>query len=209
MKQKENPSFNKSNNTKGNNMPNWCNNTIQFESGKPIRDFLSPYLNKMEDGGYEFDFNKIIPVPADLVITSAPGTKDAELQAKYKANTEKHGYANWYDFCIERWGTKWNGSGDFSHDDKAFIFETAWSPSLQITEKLAEQLPNDEMLIHNYIEEGMDFCGKFVAGNLGGADEFYNKISDAPQSLKDELGYEPWEEEELDEDDDLVEDSKP
>jgi hypothetical protein len=190
-------------------MPNWCNNTLQFESRKPIRDFLMPYLNEMEDGGYEFDFNKIIPVPEDLNITCQPSTKDEELQKKYDANQLKHGFRTWYEFSVAKWGTKWCGSGDFNHDDTAFVFDTAWSPSTPITEKLAKKLEGDEMLIHNYIEIGMEFCGKFVAGNLGGVDEYYNKIKDAPQALLDELGWEPWEDEEIDEDEEMEEDEKP
>jgi hypothetical protein len=187
-------------------MPNWCHNILKFDNEKPIRDFLMPYLNEMEDGGYEFDFNKIIPVPDDLIISCKHGTKDEELQKLYDANTIKHGFRTWYEFCVFHWGTKWNGSGDFSPDDIAFVFETAWSPSLPITEELAKKLEGDETLIHNYIEEGMGFCGKFIAGNLGGIDEFYDDIKTAPQALKDELGYEPWEEEELDEEEESKQD---
>jgi hypothetical protein len=176
-------------------MPNWCNNTIQLESGKPIRELLSPYLNQIDDGGYEFDFNKIIPIPEDLNVSSERGTDNEELKKIYESNMEKYGFQTWYDFCVNKWGTKWIGSGDFNYDDTSFTFETAWSPSLPITEELAKKLEGDETFIHNYIEEGMGFCGKFIAGNLGGIDEFYEYVINSPQSLKDELGWEPWEEE--------------
>jgi hypothetical protein len=171
-------------------MPNWCHNVLQLESRKSIRDLLEPYLKEREDGGYDFDFNKIIPIPEDLHITCQPGTKNEELQKLYDANTVKHGFRSWYEFCVANWGTKWSASGDFNHGDTAFIFETAWSPSTPITEELAKKLEGDETLIHNYIEEGMGFCGKFIAGNLGGVDECYDDIKTAPQSLLDELGYE-------------------
>jgi hypothetical protein len=180
-------------------MPNWCHNVLELNSKKSIRDLLKPYLVEREDGGYGFDFNKIIPVPEDLNITCHPGTKDEELQKLYDANTIKHGFRSWYEFCVANWGTKWSPSGDFNYDDTAFIFETAWSPSTPITEKLAKNLEEDEMLIHSYIEEGMGYCGKFVAGNEGGVDEYYDNIEDAPQELKDEFGWEPYEE-----DDDIL-----
>jgi hypothetical protein len=178
-----------------NSNKNQLENTLQLESGKPIRDLLSPYLNQIDDGGYEFDFNKIIPIPEDLNIESRQGKIDDDLQDIYETNMFKHGFRTWYEFCVVNWGTKWKATGDFNYDDTAFTFETAWSPSLPITEELAKKLEGDETLIHNYIETGMGFCGKFVAGNLGGIDEFYDDIKNAPQSLKDELGWEPWEEE--------------
>jgi hypothetical protein len=40
----------------------------------------------------------------------------------------------------------------------------------------------------------MFFCGRYTAGQDGDYDEFYNDIKEAPQELKDSLGYVPWEE---------------
>lgn len=180
-------------------MPNWCNNTLTFESGKPIREFLEPYITKSKDGDYEFDFDKIIPVPDSLRITSQHGNVPEELQKQYESNLEKYGYETWYGFCVAKWGTKWTGVGNFNHDDTCFSFDTAWSPPLPVIEELAKKLPDDEMLILNYIEEGEDYCGKFIAGNDSGIDEYYNDINDAPLSLKYELGLEPWEDEDEEE----------
>jgi hypothetical protein len=177
-------------------MPNYCNNTLQLESGKPIREFLQPYIIKSKDGDYEFDFNKIIPIPEDLKCAASFGTKDSDEQKLYEQNINKHGYAHWYDFCVAKWGTKWTGQGDFNYDDTCLSFETAWSPPIPVIEELAKKLPDDETLILNYIEEGEDYCGKYIAGNQGGVDESYSPIKDAPQCLLDELGWEPWEEEE-------------
>lgn len=180
-------------------MPNWCNNILRLESGKPIQEFLEPYLIKDKEGygEYEFDFNKIIPVPEDLNITAQPATADKELQEKYHLNLSKHGYANWWDFCVDKWGTKWTGEGHFNHNETAFSFQTAWSPPMGVIEELAKKLPDDEMLILDYIEEGMDFCGKFLAGNKCGIDsEYYSPISNAPESMHQLFGWEPWEEEE-------------
>lgn len=188
-------------------MPNWCGNTLTFESRKSIREFLEPYVTKTKDGDYEFDFDKIIPVPDALRITAQPGTTDKELQERYKSNEEKYGFAHWYDFCVAKWGTKWTGQGDFNHDETAFVFQTAWSPPTPIIEELAKKLPDDEMLILDYIEEGDDYCGKYVAGNEGGIDECYSPISDAPRSMKDEHGWEPWDEEDDEEDEECVEKS--
>lgn len=184
-------------------MPNWCNNHLRLESGKSIQEFLEPYITKSEnDSVYEFDFDKIIPVPEDLRITAQPGTADRELLEKYKANEEKHGFAHWYDFCYAKWGTKWTAEGEFTQDETMMWFESAWAPPIPIIEELAKKLPDDEMLILDYMEEGEDYCGKYVAGNQGGTNESYSPIKDAPQCLKDEFCWEPWEDEEEEEEED-------
>lgn len=178
-------------------MPNWCYNTLQLESGKSVEDLIKPYLVYGEDGELEFDFDKVIPIPEDLKITASFGTQDKELQEKYETNRFKHGFENWYDFCVQKWGTKWRGGcGQLNEDGSSISFDTAWSPPIPVIEEIAKKLPDDDMLILNYIEEGEGYCGKYVAGNEGGVDEFYDNIKDAPESLKEELGWEPWEEEE-------------
>jgi hypothetical protein len=179
-------------------MPNWCNNTLRLDSGKSIREFLSPYIEEV-DSVIHFDFNKIIPVPDELKITSQYNDISDDLQKQYDSNMQKYGHKTWYDFCIAKWGTKWTAEGGFNDDETAMWFETAWSPPIGIIEELAKKLPDDDTLILNYIEEGEDYCGKYVAGNQGGVDEEYSPIKDAPKSLLDELGWEPWEDEEEDE----------
>ena len=37
-----------------------------------------------------------------------------------------HGYVDWYDWCCEHWGTKWNAH-QYSHECGEVWFETAWS----------------------------------------------------------------------------------
>ena len=54
-------------------------------------------------------------MPEELNITSGflgNGAEQAELEAKSKANKEKYGYANWYDWCVSNWSTKWNAGGE-------------------------------------------------------------------------------------------------
>ena len=94
------------------------------------------------------------------------------------------------------WGTKWNGyDGRITDDGSTFTFDTAWSPPLPIIKKLAEL--TGETFILQYIEQGMFFCGEYIASPDGDSDEFYDDIKSAPQELLDSLGYEPYEDEEL------------
>ncbi len=58
---------------------------------------------------------------------------------------EETGFADWYEWSIANWGTKWNAS-DFQviKDEPGryeFDFDTAWSPPEPIYAKLAEMFP--------------------------------------------------------------------
>lgn len=154
-------------------MPNNCNNKLTLKSGGDILNILNPYLFKITDNNYEFDFQEIIPMD------------EKHLEGK-----------EWYNWRVANWGTKRKGyDGGISDDGSTFTFDTAWSPPLPIIKKLAEL--TGETLVLQYIEYGMFFCGEYTAGQDGDYDEFYDNIENAPQDLKDSLGYEPYEDEEL------------
>lgn len=58
-------------------------------------------------------------------------------------NYEKYGAKDWYDWCIENWGTKWNAC-ETQIDDlntAEVYFDTAWSSISELVEKLAAQHP--------------------------------------------------------------------
>ena len=153
-------------------MPNHCQNKLTLQDGGDILNVLNPYLTEATDNFYRFDFQKIIPMDKKL------------LEGE-----------EWYDWRVENWGTKWDGyDGRISDDGSVFTFDTAWAPPLPIIKKLAEI--TGEKFTLEYIELGMFFCGRYKAGQEGDYDEFYDNIENAPQELKDSLGYEPYEEEE-------------
>jgi hypothetical protein len=110
--------------------------------------------------------NEFIPVPSDLQITSGylgSGPEQEELERKTKANVEKHGYGNWYDYCCGEWGTKWDtgesGNNDINPNNPCMLtagFDTAWAPPVRAYEKLTALGFNVEAM---YYESGMAFCG--------------------------------------------------
>lgn len=151
-------------------MPNHCQNKLTLQNGGDILNVLNPYLTEATDNFYKFDFQKIIPMDEKL------------LEGE-----------EWYDWRVQNWGTKWDGyDGRISDDGSAFTFDTAWAPPTPVIKKLAEI--TGEKFTLEYIEEGMFFCGRYKAGQEGDYDEFYDNIENAPQELKDSLGYEPYEE---------------
>ena len=97
--------------------------------------------------------------------------KQAEHEAQQKANIEKYGYANWYDFCVNEWGTKWEigADGNPAQDIPGGLmlgFESAWAPPIAAYEKLTEQGFRIRAM---YYEPGMAFAGVWEDGN----DDYY------------------------------------
>jgi hypothetical protein len=90
--------------------------------------------------------------------------KQKDLKAQEEVNVAKHGYANWYDYCVNEWGTKWDvgGEGDQSSQDSPtdlrMNFDSAWAPPVPAMEKF-QDLGFKVKLI--YWESGMCFCGMF------------------------------------------------
>jgi hypothetical protein len=155
-------------------MPNWCNNFAVIRHEDPAK--ISALADAFDAGKF---CDHVIPVPKDLTDTVAGSVgedKRAEHEAQMKRNLELHGAKDWYDFCVSRWGTKWDVGGDgytAERDDDNQItvsFDSAWSPPTGVYEELVEQgFEVDAM----YYESGMAYCGRFVNG-----DDNYTEIGD-------------------------------
>jgi len=172
-------------------MPNWCSNvlTLNEDSNESILKVLKDYMD-----GENLVFNKILPMPEELKETTSPTPKDADPEVS-KQLILKYGADNWWDWCVQNWGTKWEPDM-VSADDGHISFMSAWSPPIGIIKQLSKLTGKDFRL--TYIEEGVDFCGEYFSykNYLENQDCEYSPISSAPEELKEELGYEPWEEEE-------------
>jgi len=173
-------------------MPNWCSNSIR------VRGSQQREIQRLVDAFQEGKFcDAVIPVPEDLMRegSSSHGGPDAELYEKIRAeNKSKHGYDSWYNFCTNRWGTKWDVGGNDSpievdDDGLGFYaqFESAWSPPLGVYEALVEQ--GFEVVAY-YYEPGMGFAGRWD----NGVDDCYTDWGDSqgakdmlPQDLDDEF----------------------
>lgn len=85
------------------------------------------------------------------------------IAEKMKALKEETGYSDWYQFAIERWGTKWNTDGGSRDDGRTRIcltFHTAWSPPMPIVDALAKKYPKTRFSLR-YYECGMGFRGHY------------------------------------------------
>ena len=165
-------------------MPNYCYNEITIEGDTTELKKLLRYVKSRES---EFDFNKILPYP--------------EEYSKMDAGGNNEGYQHGgYEWCIANWGTKWKAEEiDVSLDDNCLTvhFDSAWSPALGITAKLAELYPNLRFK-HSYEEEGLDFSGYVAFENgvqVDAASGSYKEYSILESDDKDD-----WDEDENDED---------
>jgi hypothetical protein len=116
-------------------MPNWCDNHITI-TGDPVR--ISNLWSSMKNEKGETCLMGACPVP------------------------EEH-EENWYEWCVENWGTKW--PMDISTVDKddteiAVSGVTAWAPPLELLMFISN---NWEVQCEiRFSEPGMDFAGVAV-----------------------------------------------
>jgi len=172
-------------------MPNWCNNTVEIRHDDPA---MIERVRKAFNG--EGLLQEFIPVPEDLQIV-AGRTGDPDENAKIieteEANRAKHGYSNWYDFCVNEWGTKWDVGGDgYPAQDipggLRLAFDSAWSPPCAAYEKLTAMGFSIRAMYH---EGGMCYAGIWEDG----VDDYYEytdmdstEVADAlPPELDEEF----------------------
>jgi hypothetical protein len=150
-------------------MPNWCNNSVEIYHDDP--KMIERVRTAFNGEGL---LNEFIPIPQDLrdiVAGSVPVEQEAEHKLKEQANRDKYGYTNWYDFCVNEWGTKWEigADGNPARDIPGGLslgFESAWAPPCAAYEKLTEQGFRIKAM---YYEPGMAFAGIWEDGQ----DDYY------------------------------------
>ena len=167
-------------------MPNWCSNHITVRGTDPAA------IKRLADAFDNGEFcGTVVPMPEELNITSGSlgdPVAQAELEAKSAANLEKHGFANWYDFNVAKWGTKWEigGNGTEAERDEDGLgfsapFDSAWSPPIGVCEALVEQ--GFEVVLY-YYEPGMGYCGKWEDG----FDEYYEYSGENSKTVRAAIG---------------------
>jgi hypothetical protein len=144
-------------------MPNWCNNTLELSHEDPA--MIERAKKAFADGRLLDEF---VPVPKSLHIVAGrvgddTDPKQIELEAQEKFNRETHGYATWYDFCVNEWGTKWDIGGDDyntpqqdSPNKITMSFDSAWAPPTAAMDKMMDLGFSVRLY---YYEPGMAFCG--------------------------------------------------
>ena len=154
-------------------MPNWCNNTLELQHEDPA--MIERAKQAFAEGKL---LNEFCPVPESLhIVAGRVGADSDEAQKQLEADTarniELHGYGNWYDYCVNEWGTKWDvGGNDYNepHQDSpnkiTMSFDSAWAPPCAAMEKFMDLGFSVRLY---YYEPGMCFAGIWEDGS----DDFY------------------------------------
>jgi len=165
-------------------MPNWCNNNLTLTHDDPLmieratKAFIDSRL-----------LDEFIPIPPDLhIVAGRVGDPEEQkaLEQKELDNKVTHGYKNWYDYCVNEWGTKWDVGGDdgsitrLDSNSVSFYFDSAWAPPIAAYERLLDLGFGVKAY---YYESGMAFCGVFDADG----DEGYNLSDMTSDQVKDAI----------------------
>lgn len=172
-------------------MPNWCENKLTISHPDPSM------IKRARDAWMEHRFLKeFIPIPQDLHIVSGRVGGDDHpdqvlLVAQQTSNLAKHGYQDWYSYCVNEWGTKWDigyheheGNEPFDESDTQFSVKylSAWSPPEAACFKLVAMGFD---ITNYYYEPGMGFCGVFKDG-----DDHQYSTGAAPEEIQEMFGIE-------------------
>ena len=150
-------------------MPNWCENRLTISHSDPSM------IKRARDAWMDRRFLKeFIPIPQELTIVSGRVGADDNpeqmlLVAQQEANLKKYGYQDWYTYCVNEWGTKWdigyqedwNEPCDESETTFTVQYNSAWSPPVAACFKLVAMGFD---VTNYYYEPGMGFCGVFKDG---------------------------------------------
>ena len=125
-------------------MPNWCNNVLELAHKNP--KMLDKARKAFKRGKL---LDTFVPVPKELRETVAGRVGSDEdyaqqlLAFKRELNVKFFGAADWYDWCVSNWGTKWDIGADgyevaIEDGRLTLSFDSAWAPPLGAYEKLTE-----------------------------------------------------------------------
>jgi hypothetical protein len=164
-------------------MPNWCNNVVELAHEDPaMLERAKAALNRGEF------LQEFIPVPKELQIVAGcvgDPVEQKKLEEDTARNIEKFGYGNWYDYCVNEWGTKWDVGGDgmtceIENGRISTSFDSAWAPPCVAYEKLVDL---GFSVRAYYYEGGMCFAGVWEDGN----DDYYDLGGMDSEAVKEEL----------------------
>lgn len=152
-------------------MPNHVKNRLIIEVPKGGMS-IGSLISRFSTDKSHIDFDKIIPMPKSLRITSgslgnigydylknhnvhnylclSDENKEEALKLgkQYVENEEKWGYTTWYEWSVDNWGTKWNAYG--FEDIENFKTEETEGCIITFNTAWSPPLPIFQKLISNH-----------------------------------------------------------
>ena len=108
---------------------------------KAYKDFITVYTM---DGTEKKDLLNIPKEKEDVFLRMRSDIKREEWELGKTAfqNEQKYGAPTWYEWAINAWGTKWSAYQAEIVEDNTIIFNTAWSRTMPVIQKLAKNFPD-------------------------------------------------------------------
>ena len=196
-------------------MPNHCTNHLTVSGdAKEIKRFHEAITAGERQDHEQFRIlDNLFPTPQELRETvkgfSANGGQNPENEERRKANIERFGAPDWYDWNCKNYGSKWSDFdgvfGQVSDNEINMVFVSAWSPIGEGIRNVSKQFPTLDFILA-YDEGGMAFCGGYAIRNgefladLEGEypsmtveqseneeyDEFYEQVSTVVQMIENQ-----------------------
>lgn len=170
-------------------MPNWVINNVVIKGSEEEIARCNEQITK----GGQFSLNNIVPMPDSLNVTcgsissiadswsKASDKEKKEIEDKHNLtdsekdeirqiadNIAKYGYPTWYEWHVDKWGTKWDvheSHYDCCGDSISMGFETAWSTPQSAFLALSRQYPGLTIYVE-YADEDLGCnCGTYTLCN--------------------------------------------
>lgn len=101
--------------------------------------------------------------PIDDLIGSTNEEKQQEFNA-LRGYIET-GCTNWYDWAIQKWGTKWNAYNTGDNYSNSIWCDTAWATPEPVIQKLSEMFPEQVFKVEYADEDIGSNCGWYIYQN--------------------------------------------
>ena len=195
-------------------MPNYCTNNLTVTGdAKEIKRFHEAITaGELQAHEHFRILDNLFPTPKELKDTTkgyyGEGTeKQIKQEEMNKANIEKFGSPDWYEWNCKNYGSKWSEFdgvfGQVSDNEINATFMSAWSPIGEGIRNVSKQFPTLDFVL-SYDEGGMAFCGGYAFRNgeifadIEGVypsmtveqseneeyDEFYEQVSQVTQAIE-------------------------
>lgn len=161
--------------------------TLDFNKVIPMPESLNIQSGSMTDRGLKAykgfievytlcgtrNMDKILEIPEEieaafLKIRTDISPEEFALGKQAFQNEQKYGATDWYHWCVNNWGTKWNSYGYDGYDNSnapeihALSFNTAWSAPHKVLEALTQKYPDIEFT-HEWADEDFGHnCGRAI-----------------------------------------------
>jgi hypothetical protein len=111
----------------------------------------SNVIRMLQKGPYPKDFNN----------------EDFERLLRCMRAIKETGFATWYEWSTENWGTKWNAYEAIRKSEDVIHFDTAWSAPFQWFRKLIEKFPGEPLALRWADEDAGDNTGAISVNAAG------------------------------------------